>query len=136
MEATLGKLPGELTPRRPLFGLVLASELGGYLSPRFGRVNSEAISLHQLSPPSHIWLSKSKTKTPGQESVLSSQDLGTRMRQEERDQEIVEPEQKVRGGAGMDHGFGKPGGWLAPGDHLVQSPHCHMGRLKLKKAEN
>lgn len=50
----------------PLFGLVLASELGGYLSPRFGRVNSEAISLHQLSPPSHIWLSKSKTKTPGQ----------------------------------------------------------------------
>ena len=73
-----------------------------------------------------------------QESLAHSKQAvaGTRMRQEERDQEIVEPEQKVRGGAGMDHGFGKTGGWLAPGDHLVQSPHCHMGRLKLKKAEN
>lgn len=57
------------------------------------------ISLHQLSPPSHIWLLKSKTITPGQEAVLSCQDPGTRMRQEERDPEIVEPEQQVRGEA-------------------------------------
>ena len=35
----------------------------------------------------------------------------------------------------MDHGFGKPGGWMALGDHLVQSPRCHAGRLKLKKGE-
>ena len=73
-----------------------------------------------------------------QESLAHSTQVvpGTRMRQEERDPEIVEPEQQVRGGAGMDHGFVKPGGWPAPGNHLVQSPHCPMGTLKLKEAEN